>query len=99
MLAGLPFLMVIAVLSLGGNAWARQTATPVEDEASHVRNFDEAIDRAINNEHLLAKRLYDKEPVIETYVQELKVEGDLGFVPKNDFYFFSRHGKIDDYLE
>jgi hypothetical protein len=77
--------MAAALLLLAGYARAN-------DEASPVRNFDEAIDRAISNEHILAHRLSDKEPVIETYVQEVKPDGDLGFVPKNDFYFL---GQLD----
>ena len=61
-----------------------------QEQSSPARNFDEAIDRAISNEHLLMKRLTDKEPVIETYVQELKNDGYLGVVPKNDFYFIGQ---------
>ncbi len=94
----LPLLLCAGLLVVGPVLPAQQApaATPsaaaVEDQASPARNFDEAIDRAINNEHILEKRLADKEPVIETYVQELKVDGDLGFVPKNDFYFL---GQLD----
>ena len=56
-------------------------------------------DRAVASEHLLMKRLADKEPVIETYIQELKPDGDLGLVPKNDFYFVGqlnmKNGLVD----
>ena len=86
------FLGLSAVFGVGTPLWAQQTPAQAEDQASPVRNFDEALDRAINNEHILLKRLSDKEPVIETYVQELKADGDLGFVPKNDFYFL---GQLD----
>ncbi len=90
-LAALTLLTAIAVFSLSGDARAAaQTPAAADDEATPVRNFDEAIDRAINNEHILARRLADKEPVIETYVQEVKPDGDLGFVPKNDFYFLGQ---------
>jgi len=90
-LAGLPSFLAMAGFLLAGNSWPRPAAA-ANDEAAPVRNFDEAIDRAINNEHILVHRLADKEPVIETYVQEVKPEGDLGFVPKNDFYFL---GQLD----
>ncbi len=80
-----------AVLATGPNLVAQQTpAVASEEQASPARNFDEAVDRAINNEHLLERRLRDKEPVIETYVQEMKPDGDLGLVPKNDFYFLGQ---------
>lgn len=81
------FALIVAVLATGQQMAAEQGSA---EQLSPARNFDEALDRAINNEHLLVKRLADKEPVIETYVQELKVDGDLGMVPKNDFYFLGQ---------
>lgn len=81
----LPLVLAAALLAASPNAVAFQ-----EEQSSPARSFDEAIDRGINNEHLLAKRLADKEPVIETYVQELKPDGDLGLIPKNDFYFLGQ---------
>jgi hypothetical protein len=81
--------LAAAIFAAGHSLIAGQTPATV-DEASPARNFDEAVDRAINNEHLLLHRLADKEPVIETYVQELKPDGDLGLVPKNDFYFLGQ---------
>ena len=98
-LLSLSFVFVLTAVSViaGQESPVNQpvTASPsiaADDQNSPVRNFDEAIDRAINNEKLLVRRLSDKEPVIETYVQEMKVDGDLGFVPKNDFYFL---GQLD----
>jgi hypothetical protein len=64
----------------------------VSQPAVPAANFDEAIDRTINNERLLIAKLKTKKPVIETYVQEVKPDSDLGFVPKTDFYFL---GKLD----
>jgi hypothetical protein len=86
------FLALVVSFLVPGDASFGQAALPAEEQTSPVRNFDEAIDRAINNERILVKRLSDKEPVIETYVQEVKPDGDLGFVPKNDFYFL---GQLD----
>ena len=85
-------LAFVAAFATSERLSAMQAALPAEDQVSPVHNFDEAIDRAINNERLLVHRLADKEPIIETYVQEMKVDGDLGFVPKNDFYFL---GQLD----
>ncbi len=65
-----------------------------------ARNFDEALDRAINSEHVLVEQLRTKEPVIETYIQEVKKDPDLGFVPVHDFYFLGKlnitSGIVDD---
>ncbi|MDQ2774171.1 MAG: M48 family metalloprotease [Acidobacteriota bacterium] len=57
-----------------------------------ARNFEEMMDRAIAREHILVKKLKQKAPVIETYIQEVKTDEDLGFVPKTDRYFL---GKLD----
>ncbi len=89
-----------------------QTSRPVADpsqDLNHVlwqanstpaRNLDEVIDRAINSEHILTDRLRTKEPVIETYIQELKKDPDLGLVPSHDFYFLGKlnitNGVVDD---
>ncbi len=65
-----------------------------------ARNLDEVIDRAINSEHVLVDKLRTKEPVIETYIQEMKKDPDLGFVPSHDFYFLGKlnitNGVVDD---
>jgi len=53
----------------------------------------------VNSERMLIRRLRDKSPVIETYIQEMKSDSDLGFVPTNDFYFLGqlsmRDGVVD----
>ena len=55
-----------------------------------ARNFEEAVDRAMNSERLLIRRLHDKKPVIETYIQEMKPDSDLDFVPRKDYYFIGQ---------
>ncbi len=57
-----------------------------------AKNFDEAVDRAINREHVLIRKLKPKAPVEETYIQEVKPDSDLGFTPRHDQYFL---GKLD----
>ncbi len=59
-------------------------------DSKPARNLDEVIDRSINSEHVLVDRLRTKEPVIETYIQEMKKDPDLGFVPARDFYFLGK---------
>jgi hypothetical protein len=65
-----------------------------------ARNIDEVIDRTVNSEHLLVDRLRAKEPVIETYIQEMKKDPDLGYVPNHDFYFLGKlnitNGVVDE---
>ena len=59
-------------------------------DSKPARNLDEVIDSAINSEHVLVDRLRTKEPVIETYIQEMKKDPDLGLVPARDFYFLGK---------
>lgn len=54
------------------------------------RHFEEAVDRAVANERALIAKLRNKEPVIETYIQELKPDPELQFVPRKDHYFLGR---------
>ncbi|HEX4166945.1 MAG TPA: M48 family metalloprotease [Bryobacteraceae bacterium] len=65
-----------------------------------AHNFEEVLDRAINSEHVLVDKLRAKEPVIETYIQEVKKDPDLGFIPTHDFYFLGKlnitSGVVDD---
>jgi hypothetical protein len=58
--------------------------------AAPPKNFGEAVDRAVANERTLIAKLGNKEPVIETYVQELKPDPELEFVPRKDHYFLGR---------
>lgn len=53
-------------------------------------SLDELIDRVIVREHdeVTAINLYT--PIVETYIQELKTDKQLGLVPKSDFYFIGQ---------
>src|SRR3954462_59339 len=69
----------LVAMSIG----AARTAAPPQ-------HFEEAVDRAIANERALIAKLRNKEPVIETYIQELKPDPELQFVPRKDHYFLGR---------
>jgi hypothetical protein len=64
-----------------------------------AKSFDEVIDRAVNSERMLMRRLRDKSPVIETYIQEMKPDEELGSVPKNDFYFLGQLNMQDGLVD
>jgi hypothetical protein len=73
----------IACALMATGICAAQTAPP-------PKHFEEAVDRAVANERALIGNLRDKEPVIETYIQELKADPELEFVPRKDHYFLGR---------
>lgn len=58
--------------------------------ATPAHSMDEVADRLIRNEHALRRKLLTVHPVLETYIQELKPDPELGTVPKNDVYFLGK---------
>ena len=64
-----------------------------------AKSFDEVVDRAVNSERMLIRRLRDKTPVIETYIQEMKPDAELGLVPHNDFYFLGQLNMKDGLVD
>jgi hypothetical protein len=52
--------------------------------------MDEVVDRFIEREHSLMKALSARTPVVETYLQNLTADPQLGPVPSGDHYFLGR---------
>ena len=52
--------------------------------------MDQVVDRVIVREQGLIKMLSKRTPVIETYLQNLTLDPQLGPVPKDDRYFLGR---------
>ena len=52
--------------------------------------MDEALDRVITNENRLYGNIKNYSPLVETYIQNLKTDKDLGYVPAGDKYFLGR---------
>ena len=52
--------------------------------------MDQVVDRAIEREHALMKMLKGRNPFVETYLQNLKFDRELGPTPVQDHYFLGR---------
>jgi hypothetical protein len=52
--------------------------------------MDEVIDRVITNENRLNSQIPKYRPLVETYIQNLRADKDLGFTPAGDKYFLGR---------
>ena len=52
--------------------------------------MDQVVDRTILREHSLMQMLKSRTPLVETYLQNLKPDTQLGAVPKEDHYFLGR---------
>ena len=66
---------------------ALANSTPAADQP---RTMDQVIDRVISNEQRLYSQMRNFTPLVETYIQNLKPDKDLGQVPAGDKYFLGR---------
>ena len=79
------------VLLLGACAcWQAAANTPPDAPADQPRTMDQVLDRIINNEQHLYGQIRNYQPLVETYIQNLKPDKDLGQIPAGDKYFLGR---------
>src|ERR1700722_941307 len=67
-----------------------QTATQPTATTAAPTTMDQVVDRFIDREHGLMKMLSTRTPVVETYLQNLTADPQLGPVPSEDHYFLGR---------
>jgi Peptidase family M48 len=68
---------------------SRDVAT--QRASASAASFDQVIDRAIEREHFFLAQMKQLHPLVETYLQNLKDDKDLGAaVPVSDVYFLGR---------
>jgi hypothetical protein len=58
--------------------------------ADQARTMDDVIDRVITNENRASQQIRQYSPLVETYIQNLKPDKDLGYAPAGDKYFLGR---------
>jgi hypothetical protein len=58
--------------------------------ADQPRTMDEVVDRVVTNENRLNAQMRQYAPLVETYIQNLKPDKDLGYAPAGDKYFLGR---------
>ena len=67
----------------------RDAAT--QQASATAASFDQVVDRAIEREHFFMAQMKQLHPLVETYIQNLKEDKDLGApVPASDMYFLGR---------
>src|SRR3989440_3628803 len=69
---------------------ASQPATSQTSQPAAPTNMDQVVDRTIEREHALMDFLKTRTPLVETYLQNLKLDPQLGPVPSQDHYFLGR---------
>jgi peptidase M48-like protein len=66
------------------------TPAPTPSTMPQPTTMDQVVDRFIEREHGLMKALSSRTPVVETYLQNLSADPQLGPVPSEDHYFLGR---------
>src|SRR6201997_750490 len=81
-----PAIAIFGLILAGSGAMARAAAA----EPQQARTMDQVIDRVITNENRLDQQMRQYSPLVETYIQNLRPDKDLGEVPAGDKYFLGR---------
>src|SRR6266852_2174247 len=66
------------------------TATAAAPSADQARTMSDVIDRVITNENRGNQQIKQYSPLVETYIQNLKPDKELGYTPAGDKYFLGR---------
>jgi hypothetical protein len=79
-------------------------AGPNQTNLARPATMDQAVDRVIAREKDLIKFLSPRTPIVETYLQDLAQDPQLGPIPQDDHYFLGRMDLSDsidrsDYLQ
>ncbi|PYU76470.1 MAG: hypothetical protein DMG49_01540 [Acidobacteria bacterium] len=78
----------IFVLILSGLGSMVAAAAP--HPADQARTMSDVIDRVITNENRANQQIEQYSPLVETYIQNLRPDKDLGYAPAGDKYFLGR---------
>src|SRR5260370_14634828 len=78
--------ILILILSGRGATAAPEARAP----ADQPRTMDDVIDRVITNENRGNQQIKQYTPLVETYIQNLRPDKDLGYIPAGDKYFLGR---------
>jgi hypothetical protein len=80
----------------GENSAPKRSGT----EGTAKSSTDEILDRVVEREHAFVAQMRHLHPLVETYIQDMKTDKELGEVPVNDHYFLGRlnltEGPADD---
>jgi hypothetical protein len=66
------------------------TQLPAATTPAAPASFDQVLDRVVEREHFFVAQMRHMHPLVETYIQNLKSDKELGAVPVSDRYFLGR---------
>src|SRR6266852_9685445 len=84
------------LLTLSANAQesakpaASASTAPASAPSTPSTTMDQVVDRVVEREHALMEMLKTRTPIVETYLQNLKLDPQVGPAPAQDHYFLGR---------
>jgi hypothetical protein len=63
---------------------------PASSSPSAPGSFDQVLDRIVEREHFFVAQMRHAHPLVETYIQNMKADKDMGATPVSDRYFLGR---------
>jgi Peptidase family M48 len=72
------------------NPTPAQVQTQSAPAAPSATSFNEVIDRMVEREHFFVAQMRHMHPLVETYIQNMRPDQDMGSVPTSDHYFLGR---------
>jgi hypothetical protein len=69
---------------------ATMTQLPAANSQTAPTSFDQVFDRIVEREHFFVAQMRHMHPLVETYIQNMKSDKELGAVPVADHYFLGR---------
>jgi hypothetical protein len=82
--------LAVAILVLVSSGMGRNVAAATPLPVDQPRTVEEVIDRVVVNENHLNQEIRKFSPLVETYIQNLKPDKELGYSPAGDKYFLGR---------
>src|SRR5450432_235046 len=82
--------VVTGILALVSRGMGSMAAAAVPQAAEQARTMEQVVDRVVASENKLNTDIRKYSPLVETYIQNLKPDKDLGFVPAGDKYFLGK---------
>src|SRR2546429_8863192 len=91
----LAFLLLFSVCAVGKDSDSKSVPLPSQGSATpqlsvpppSASSFDQVIDKVVEREHFFTAQMRHLHPLVETYIQNLKSDKELGMVPASDQYF------------
>src|SRR5882672_2589927 len=69
---------------------ATLTQLPAATAPAAPSSYDQVTDRIVEREHFFVAQMRHMHPLLETYIQNMKPDKEMGAVPAGDHYFLGR---------